>query len=140
MQITGKCHCGKISYRAQIDPEKISLCHCTDCQVLTGCAYRVSAKMRVEDFQLLSGEPTLYVKKADSGAKRVQAFCGHCGSHLYAEALESPKIRSLRVGSIEQRALLTPRQQIWCRSALPWVENLSGIAPKYAEQESPAVV
>ena len=138
MQVTGKCHCGRISYRAKIDLEKISLCHCTDCQTLTGCAYRVSAKIPVGDFDLLSGHPKIYIKTADSGAKRKQAFCEDCGTPLYAEAFENPKVRSLRVGSIEQRALLTPRQQIWCRSALPWSENISDIAPKYAEQEAPA--
>lgn len=134
MEIGGGCHCGQIRYRARVDPEKISICHCTDCQVLTGCAYRISAHVSVGDFELLSGKVKSYVKTADSGAKRVQAFCPECGTPLYAEALENPTVRSLRIGSIDQRAALRPRRQIWCRSALPWSENISGIVPKFDGQ------
>jgi len=35
MRIDGQCHCGLISYEAEIDPEKVMICHCTDCQTLT---------------------------------------------------------------------------------------------------------
>jgi hypothetical protein len=33
----------------------------------------------------------------------------------------------LRVGSIEQRAQLVPRKQIWCRSALDWSSDLTAL-------------
>ena len=32
MKIDGGCHCGAITYEAEVDPEKTSICHCTDCQ------------------------------------------------------------------------------------------------------------
>lgn len=127
MEITGGCHCGKIRYKSKIDPEKISICHCTDCQILTGCAYRISAYPLVEDFKLLKGNVKSYVKTTDSGVKRVQAFCADCGTPLYAESLEMPKIRSLRVGSIDQRASLKPRRQNWCKSAFTWSGNILAI-------------
>jgi hypothetical protein len=38
MEIDGQCHCGQVTYRADIEPEKVSVCHCTDCQSLTGFA------------------------------------------------------------------------------------------------------
>ena len=28
MQIDGQCHCGQISFEAEIDPELVSVCHC----------------------------------------------------------------------------------------------------------------
>ena len=43
MKIDGGCHCGYITYAAEIDPEKVGICHCTDCQTLSGTAFRVSA-------------------------------------------------------------------------------------------------
>lgn len=136
MNVTGQCHCGQLRYRSKVDPEKVSICHCTDCQVLTGCAYRISAHTRVEDFELLSGKLKIYVKVADSGAKRVQAFCPDCGTPLYAEALENPTVRSLRVGSIDQRTAIAPRRQIWCRSALPWTADISKILLKFEKEGS----
>ena len=32
MHIDGGCHCGNITYEADIDPEAVSICHCADCQ------------------------------------------------------------------------------------------------------------
>jgi hypothetical protein len=33
----------------------------------------------------------------------------------------------LRLGSIRERAELPPRRQIWCQSALPWGQDISGV-------------
>ena len=40
MQIDGQCHCGSITFEAEVDPEEVSGCHCTDCQTLTGSPMR----------------------------------------------------------------------------------------------------
>jgi hypothetical protein len=42
MKVEGSCHCGQISFEAEVDPLTVSICHCTDCQTLTGSAYRVT--------------------------------------------------------------------------------------------------
>jgi len=36
MKVQGSCHCGRITYEAEVDPGRVSLCHCTDCQTVTG--------------------------------------------------------------------------------------------------------
>jgi hypothetical protein len=41
MKVQGSCHCGQVTYEAEVDPEKVSLWNCTDCQMLTGSAFRV---------------------------------------------------------------------------------------------------
>ncbi|MEO1544948.1 MAG: GFA family protein, partial [Pseudomonadota bacterium] len=43
MKITGGCHCGKITYEAVINLENVVVCHCTDCQRLSGSAFRTVA-------------------------------------------------------------------------------------------------
>jgi hypothetical protein len=124
MKVEGHCHCGKIRFEAEIDPEKVSICHCTDCQTLTGTAYRTSAPASAASFVLLAGTPKVYVKLADSGAQRAQAFCGDCGSSIYASDVQNPKIYSIRTGTLVQRKNLPAKQQIWVHSALPWVMDL----------------
>src|SRR5450755_1579021 len=110
MQVHGACHCGAISYEATVDAERVTICHCTDCQNLTGSAYRVSVPVRVEDFRLISGVPKIYFKVGDSGNRRAQAFCANCGSPMYTHAAEDhPKTYGLRVGCIHERDALTPR-------------------------------
>ena len=133
MKIEGGCHCGRIAYEAVVEPGSAGICHCTDCQALTGSAYRVTIPAPAESF-VLRGEPRIYIKTADSGAKRAHAFCPDCGAPIYAAAIVDPVTYSLRLGSIKQRARLgAPRRQISCQSALPWSMDLSGIA-KAAKQ------
>ena len=127
MHIDGACHCGFITYEANIDPEAVALCHCTDCQTLSGSAFRTVAFARREAFKLLTGQPKIYVKTAESGNKRAQAFCPECGTAIYAAAVTDTPAYGLRVGTIRQRAELPPKKQVWCRSALPWAQNLEAI-------------
>jgi hypothetical protein len=126
VRIDGGCHCGRITYEADIDPEKVGVCHCTDCQSLSGSAFVVYLPVPKEAFRL-RGEPKIYVKTAESGSRRAQAFCPDCGSRLYASADKDPQVFNLRIGTVRQRASLPPRAQVWCRSALPWVMNLASI-------------
>lgn len=128
MKIDGSCHCGKIAYQAEVDPDAVGICHCTDCQNLTGSPYRATIQAPASGFTILRGEPKIYIKTtAESGNRRAHAFCPECGSPIYAAAIENPQVYSLRVGSIKQRAQLHPKGQIWCRSALPWSMDLSRI-------------
>ncbi len=127
MKVDGGCHCGAIRFEAEIDPETVGICHCTDCQRLSGSAYRVSVPAPRATFKLL-GAPRTYVKTADSGNKRVHAFCGDCGTPIYACAINDPPTYSLRVGNISQRAALKPKRQIWCRSSLPWSMDIRDVA------------
>ncbi len=123
MHITGSCHCGMISYEADIDPAMAGICHCTDCQSISGTAFRTVVAAKAEDFHL-KGTPKIYIKTAESGNKRAQAFCPDCGTHLYACAVENPTVYSVRLGTSHQRAAIAPKRQIWHRSALPWLSGL----------------
>lgn len=132
MKITGSCHCGALSYEAEVDPERASICHCTDCQEMSGTAFRVTIPAPAETFRM-KGEPKIYNKVAESGRPRVQAFCGECGSHIYSAAPGNTPAYSLRLGTCDQRAQLAPKRQIWCRSALPWTQQLN-VGPKFETQ------
>ena len=128
MKVNGGCHCGKITYRAEIDPDKVLICHCTDCQTLSGSAYRTVAFTLEDALEFVTGEPKIYIKIAESGRERAQAFCENCGSPIYATSVgDGPKIYGLRAGTLKQRDELSPHRQLWHRSAHSWTENLSGM-------------
>ena len=133
MKIDGGCHCGNITFVAEADPGQVTICHCTDCQILTGSAFRVVVRAPRDKFKLRGGKPKIYVKTAESGMKRVQAFCPECGTPIYSTSVGEPQFFGLRIGTIRQRAELWPAKQIWCRSALGWVMNL-GDMPEVAKQ------
>jgi hypothetical protein len=124
MQISGQCHCGSISFTALVDLEKVIACHCADCQTFSGAPYRAVVPVPIENVTL-SGTPKHYIKTAQSGNKRVQAFCANCGTHLYATEPESPKVLNMRVGCMKERAQLVPRAHIWGQSMQPWVKSIA---------------
>jgi hypothetical protein len=127
MHIDGQCHCGAIAWEAEVDPDKASVCHCTDCQSFSGSPFRASVPAKAEDFRFTRGAPRIYVKTADSGNPRAQAFCGDCGSPIWSGAPENSPVYMLRLGAVRQRAEITPRRQIWCASAVPWAQDVSGL-------------
>jgi hypothetical protein len=127
MKIDGHCHCGRIAFEAEADPEAVTICHCTDCQHLTGSAFRANVRVAAENFVLRGGSPRSCVKTAESGNQRRHAFCGDCSTPIYACGVDAPQSYSLRLGTITQRATFSLQRQIWRRSALPWVDALAAV-------------
>lgn len=128
MHIHGSCHCGAIRYEADVDPDGVVICHCADCQQFAGAPYRAMVRPLPGTLRM-SGTPTHYTKTGDSGRRRVQAFCGTCGSHLYAcDPGEAQDNLALRIGAIaERQQLAPPARQLWCDSALGWAFDLSAV-------------
>ena len=126
MKIDGACLCGHLTYEAEINPELVMICHCTDCQTTTG-SYHCGVLVDVDDFVLLSGAPKVFLKTAESGRQRALAFCPECGVSLHGAKVDDPQTYSLRLGTVRQREQLIPKRQIWSRSQLPWVGNIEGI-------------
>src|ERR1700746_797667 len=109
MRVTGACHCAAISIEGEADPQKVGICHCTDCQTGTGSAFRVSVPVSGETLRM-TGEATSYLKTtADSDNRRGQGFCPKCGSPISSttpgEGTQAVYI--VRVGILEQRDELT---------------------------------
>jgi hypothetical protein len=128
MRIDGACHCGFIAFEAEADPSQAGICHCTDCQRLSGSPFRVSVAVPRAAFRLLAGAPAIYVKTADSGRRRDQAFCPRCGSPIYSTAHDDPDAPlNLRAGIVRQRDALVPTHQSWTRSRQRWLDDLPAI-------------
>lgn len=91
LQTDGRCHCGLVTFEAEVDPESVYVCHCTDGQTLSGSG----------TFRLLSGALRRYVKTAASGRRRAQMFCPDCGTPVCSTtADEAPRVHVLRVGAL----------------------------------------
>jgi hypothetical protein len=135
MRVDGACQCGAITVAGEIDTERVTICHCTDCQTGTGSAFRVSVPVAGKAFKV-NGQPATYLKTtAENGNPRTQAFCPNCGTPIYSTTPGDGPQESymLRVGILRQRDQLTPRRQIWFRSARAWVTDV-GSVPKDEKQ------
>jgi class 3 adenylate cyclase len=80
---------GAIVYEAEVEPGTVGVCHCFDCQRLTGSPFRANIRAEAAGFCILKGQPRHYVKTGDSGSKRIHAFCEVCASPIYSCAIEN---------------------------------------------------
>ena len=133
MQIDGRCHCGNITFTAEADPNDVLICHCSDCQSLSGSAFRTVVLVASETF-VLEGDPKTYVKTAASGRDRIQTFCPTCGSPLYScYPGDEPQMLGIRLGTVRQRDRLPPKAEYWTCSAQDWAEGISGSENSYSQ-------
>jgi hypothetical protein len=95
MKIDGRCHCGYMTFQAEADPDNAGICHCSDCQSLSGSAFRTFLRITDGSFRFLSGEPTVYVKVAESGAQREQHFAP-VAAHQFMQRLSGRRLKSTR--------------------------------------------
>ena len=133
MRVHGSCHCGYITFTSEGDPERTVVCHCRDCQVMSGGPYRSIVPSDEAAFELLSGELSIYHKVGDSGNARELAFCNKCGSHIYATSKSGEGIArsfGLRTGVLAEVAEFAPMFQVWCDSRLPWVTEFNALPGK----------
>ncbi|MCW5635097.1 MAG: GFA family protein [Rubrivivax sp.] len=133
MQVEGACHCGAVSFTAHVDPDRVMVCHCSDCQVLSGAPLRAVVAAPYESL-VVTGPTKSYVKVAQSGNRRAQVFCPECGTPLWATAPENPTSVVIRLGCVKQRALFEPAVQIWQHSAMPWVTRLASVPASPQQQ------
>ena len=127
MKVDGACHCGAIQFDAEIDPNQVVICHCTDCQTFSSAPYRVSIfGVPLGDVQV-KGNPTFYTKIGGSGQEVFSAFCGTCGTALYSTKNLAEGPVNLRIGVLNQRNELTPKMQGFCSSSLAWTTDLESI-------------
>jgi hypothetical protein len=125
--IDGHCLCGDIRWEAAVDPNRVGVCHCTDCQTVGGSAFQFTTRVARDQFTLQSGELTVYEKIAESGNPRAMSFCGRCATMIHTSNTDGTGLLSLRLGGCRQKHEFTPQFQIWCRSALSWSAFESGV-------------
>jgi hypothetical protein len=128
MKVDGACLCGHVHYEAEVDAKRVALCHCTDCQINSGCPMSWVVAVVDDRFQLTSGTLKTFVKTADSGRRRALGFCPECGTRIVSKPIDGEQgVISLRAGSLRQRDQLRPRAHIWASSAQPWVDELAAL-------------
>ena len=129
MKTTGSCYCNAIEYHTDVEPGMVGICHCRDCQVFGGSAFRTVAAVPPENFQFTKGQPTYFEKVSDSGAVRRMAFCANCGTHLCSlpEEMDGEgAFISIRIATSEDFAALKPVFELFCDSRVSWQKPLDG--------------
>jgi hypothetical protein len=123
--MTGACRCGAVRYRATGAPEFQGLCHCRDCQRLSGSGH-VGFICFPSDAVAIEGE--MLVRRGIGGSGRAaRHYCPACLSQLFGYSEIMPGKTNIYAGSLDDPAQFTPQFAIFVRDRPPWDLSSSGL-------------
>lgn len=117
----GGCACGAVRYRLLEDPLELHVCHCRDCQRVTGSAFVMSMVIQRRSLELLRGSSERISFVTPEGISRREHRCPSCSSRLWSEPARFPDLLTLRPGTLDEQDWIQPIAHIWTSSAQPWV-------------------
>jgi len=103
MKLTGGCYCGKIRYEAKGEPVLRGLCHCRECQYISGGGANVALGMPLSGFHYTKGEPKVF-ERVDLEQPVKRQFCPDCGTSLASLPPALAEIIVLKVGTLDDPA------------------------------------
>lgn len=126
----GGCRCGAVRYEAVGQPLNVRLCHCRNCQKITGSAFFARA-MFPKAAVTVSGPVSVFGSSVDLE----RLFCTACGSTLGARR-ESLQTLSVTLGTLDDPGALPPTDHIFISRKVAWLKLDDGL-PRYEEFPPP---
>lgn len=119
----GRCYCGAVAYEILGAFEYALVCHCTDCQRVTGSAFKPFAAVATDRLRVIEGEEAI---ERMGDATGHNAFCRLCGSLLFS-MVRGGSHYHVTLGTIEGARAPTPSAHIFVRSKAPWHTIADGL-------------
>jgi hypothetical protein len=123
----GRCACGEVRFRLTSPPMFVHCCHCKDCQRQTGSAFVLNALIETDRIEILSGKPEPVRVPTDSGRPHDVYRCPKCQIALWSDYGGRPRLRFVRVGTLDEPQAMPPDVHIFTRSKQPWVKLPDGV-------------
>jgi hypothetical protein len=126
----GGCHCHALRYTVTQPPLWVYVCHCTDCQSLSGAAFAMGVVVPAAAFAL-TGSPRLVPRVLGSGIVSNRWICPECGVWICGgsklDAIAPDDKRVVRAGTFDDTSWVNPSMHFWTRSAQPWTIFPQGV-------------
>lgn len=116
---TGRCLCGKVSYRITSEPLRMAQCHCDYCQRSSGTGHMSLAFFMKDDVKI-DGETSSYTTDADSGAEVTRLFCPDCGSRLFGTNNVMTSMIGVSVGCVDDNSWFKPGAVVYHKRKPGW--------------------
>jgi hypothetical protein len=129
MAETGRCLCGRVRYEVACAIGPLVNCHCQFCRRAHGAAFITVTWVPKSDLRFTVGAHS--VKEFRTEGVGVRAFCEHCGTRLYNQALSNPDFVALVVSSLDAEPDRAPVVHVNVESKAAWYEILDG-RPQFA--------
>lgn len=125
----GGCQCGRVRYRAVVDPAEAYLCHCRMCQRATG-GVSIAFVNALRADVVWEHEPDWY---ASSPIAR-RPFCSTCGTPLGFQFADEGAKMDLTVGSFDDPSDFRPKHHFGAESLHEaWLDTTD--LPRYRADE-----
>ncbi|MFL6584075.1 MAG: GFA family protein [Chthoniobacterales bacterium] len=128
--IRGSCLCGGVRFEVAPPFLRASHCHCERCRKHSGTAVCTQARVRREQFRLLSGAELIRVYGKGEGATK--AFCATCGSSLFGADWPDGDEVSIRMGAFDDDPGIRPQFHSWVSDKAPW-DSITDKLPQFDE-------
>ena len=115
----GGCMCKRIRYDISAEPMGVFLCHCRECQYVSGggpASFLIVPKANVK----IDGAPAGYDSTSDKGNPVRRLFCATCGTSLFSEPSSLPEMLVVKLGGLDDSSKLKIGATLWTSSAPPW--------------------
>ena len=126
MNVEGQCHCGQITFEAEIDPNAVRICHCTDCQTLPAPLTALRTDTRRQFRPALGNSQDLHQNRRKRQQARPRLLPQLRHPDLRRRTARHPNLWHPR-GHPQTSAQLRPTRQIWFCSGLPWVTDIGDV-------------
>ncbi|MBB5553313.1 GFA family protein [Rhizobium lentis] len=121
MPILGSCQCKAVQYEVLELDGPMWNCFCQTCRKSHAADHNTAAKVKSENFNLISGDDVLHSFESTPG--KLRWFCSRCGSHVYAERPANPEMKVLRAGTFDTDPGSVPMSNVWLSHARPWLAH-----------------
>ncbi|RLA48639.1 MAG: hypothetical protein DRR04_05235 [Gammaproteobacteria bacterium] len=125
----GSCGCRALKYSVEGEAINSVFCYCKDCQVHTGSDKWFGAWFSVDNLKIVSGNPTVFTRKGDSGKNMNYMFCEKCGTTICVEVTLG-NFYSVAVSTLDNTDNFAPSMAIYTASAPNWAVFPEGV-PKF---------
>lgn len=120
-KLSGGCLCGAVSFEVDNDFSHFQLCHCIQCQKITGSAHASNLFTKPEFITWLSGVDK--IKRYNVEGRRISnAFCTECGSRVPFLSL-SGEVLAVPAGSLNGAPKKSAQANIFWPERAPWYDS-----------------
>lgn len=116
---SGRCACGRLTYRVEGPPVVVVQCHCDECRRISGTGHSVGAMFRFSDF-VVYGKVSEFKYSSRNGNEVTKGFCPSCGSAVFGTNTGSQGYVTLSLGTMNDASGLTVQAVVFARDRQSW--------------------
>lgn len=117
INLSGRGHCGAVTYAGEADPVYACDCHCLDCRKLSGSGHLALMLVPASEMSFI-GPLQRYSATVDSGATVSNHFCSVCESQIYKSGELMPDMAFLVASTLDDPEMFQPQASLYTSRAL----------------------